>query len=76
MMHVVKELAAPVLLNCHRGTFERVDEMPVPVMEIDADVLAPIGHPVLRVRIRCRPVQGDLDGVLCVCVCVYIESRG
>ena len=64
MVHVVEELAAPVLIDRHSGSVKRVDEMPVPVVKIDADVLTPVGDAVLWIGVSRREVQWDLNWAL------------
>lgn len=60
-MHVVKEFAAPVLVDDVQRPVERIHQMPVPVVQINADVLAEIADPVLRVEIVGRVIARYFD---------------
>lgn len=60
-MHVVKQLATTVFIDRDARTFERIDEMPMPVMEIDTDILAEVSDAMLRIGVRRRPIQWNLN---------------
>ena len=64
LVHIVKELAAPVLLDHITGSGEGVDQMPVPVVQVDAQILSEIGQTVLELqvcrRVVCRNLQRSL----------------
>lgn len=61
LVHVVEELAAAVLVDDGAVRLEGVDEVPVPVVEVYAEVLAEVGEAVLLLQVRRGVVQRDLD---------------
>lgn len=63
LVHVVEELAAAILgHNAAIGGLEGVDQMPMPVVKIDAQILAEIPQAMLRLQIGGRIVPGYDDG--------------
>lgn len=50
-MHVKKQFTAPVFVYDIHRPVERVDQMPMPMVEVDTDVLAEIADSVLEVQI-------------------------
>lgn len=62
-MHVEEEFTTTILSNngslCGR---KRVDEMPMPVMQVDANVLTPVGYAMFFFKISCGVVSWDDDG--------------
>lgn len=52
-MHVVEEFAATIFIyDGAVGRVEGVYQVPVPVVEVDADVLAEVRHTLLRLQVR------------------------
>lgn len=60
-MHVKKQFTTPVLIYNIERSVERVDQMPMPVMEVDANVFAEITNPVLRVQVVGRIIVRYFD---------------
>jgi len=50
-MHVKKQFTAPIFVYDIQRSVERIDQMPMPMVEIDTDVLAEIADSVLEVQI-------------------------
>lgn len=64
-MHVIEQLSPTVLVDDGAvGGVERVHEVPVPVVQVDADVLAEVRHALLRLRVVGRVVHRDRYGQL------------
>lgn len=61
LVHVEKQLAAPVLVDNVERPVERINQMPVPMVQVDADVLAEVADTVLGVQIVGGIVAGYLD---------------
>lgn len=61
MVHIVEQLAAPILVNNPDVGLEWIDEMPVPVMKIDPDIFSPVSHTMLLVEIRRGVVTRNFD---------------
>jgi hypothetical protein len=55
LVHIVEELSAPVFFDHIAGAGEGVDQMPVPVVQVDAQILSEIGQTVLELQV-CRSV--------------------
>lgn len=54
LVHVVEELAAPVLFDHLTRSRKGVDQMPVPVVQVDAQVLTEVGQTVFQLQVsRC-----------------------
>lgn len=52
LVHVIEKLSASVLVDdVDVGSLEGVHQMPVPVVEVDADVLTEVGHALLRLQV-------------------------
>lgn len=47
LVHVVEQLSASVLVHDVDSGVEGIDQVPVPVMQVDAQVLSEVSHPVL-----------------------------
>jgi len=60
-VHVKKQFTTPVLIYNIERSVERVDQMPMPVMEVDANVFAEITNPVLRVQVVGRIIVRYFD---------------
>lgn len=65
-MHIVEQLAAPVLVNNPDIGLEWIDQMPVPVMKIDPDIFPPVSHAMLLVEVRRGVIPWNFDGQLIV----------
>lgn len=63
-MHVVKEFASSVLINDFPRGVYRVNQMPVPVVEIDTNVFTEVGEPVFFVQIGGRIISRDFQSRL------------
>lgn len=50
-MHVIKQLATPVLIDNTGRSFVRVNQMPVPMVQIYTDVFTKVADFVFRVQI-------------------------
>jgi hypothetical protein len=61
LVHVVEQLASPVLGDDLPRRLERVHQVPVPVVEVDPQVLPEVGQPVLLFQVGRGVVFGDLD---------------
>jgi len=48
-MHVKEQFSAPVFVYDFHRSVERIDQMPMPMVEVDTDVLAEIADSVLEV---------------------------
>lgn len=65
-MHVIEEFTPAVFVDDGTVSFEGVDEMPVPVVEVDAEVLAEVGETVFVLQVGGGVVEGDFDwGLKC-----------
>jgi len=51
LVHVVEKFSPAVFLNNFARPRERVNEMPVPVVEVDAQIFAEIGETVLNLQV-------------------------
>lgn len=60
-VHVVEHLAASVLRDQATVAVEREHQVPVPVMQVDADILAEVPQTLLRVQVRRRVIRRDDD---------------
>jgi len=61
LMHVIKQFTAPVFVYDVQRSVERIDQMPMPMMKVDTDVLAEIADSVLGVQIVGRIIVWYLD---------------
>ncbi|CAH0402946.1 unnamed protein product [Chilo suppressalis] len=59
LMHVVEQLSPAVLVNDIEGCVEWVHQMPVPVMQVDADILAEVCHTLLWLRVSGGQARRD-----------------
>jgi len=60
-MHVVEQLATPVLVNNPDVGLKWIDQMPMPVMKIEPDIFPPVSHAMLVVEIRRGVIPWNLD---------------
>lgn len=51
LVHVVEQLASAVFVDDFSGTVEGIDEVPVPMMDVRADVFAEVRDAMLIVQI-------------------------
>jgi len=63
-MHVVKNFTSSVFLHNFARPRERVNEMPVPVVEVDAQIFAEIGETVLDLQVCGSEVTWNFDRLL------------
>lgn len=63
-MHVVKQFSAAVLIDDLRRSLEWINEMPMPVMKVNADVLPEVANSVLHVQVVGSVVVGYFNGSL------------
>lgn len=63
-MHVIEQFSASVFVYDLHGPVERVDQVPVPVMEVDADVFAEVADSVLHVQMVGSVIVGYFNGRL------------
>lgn len=59
LVHVIEQLSSPVLVDDGEICLEGVHQMPVPMVQVDANVLAEVRHALLGLGIRGRQVGGD-----------------
>ena len=65
LVHVIEQLSPTVLVDDGAvGRVEGVHEVPVPVVEVDADVLAEVRHALFRFLVACCVVYWDCYGQL------------
>lgn len=60
-MHVVEEFTTTVFVDDGTIGFEGVDEVPVPVVEVDAEVFAEVGETVFVLEVGGGVVERDFD---------------
>lgn len=60
-MHVKEQFAASVLVDDVAGSTVRVHQMPVPMMQVHADVFSKVAHPMLDVQVVGGIVERDFD---------------
>lgn len=63
-MHVIKQLASSVLVDDDERAVRRINQTPMPVVLVDADLFAEIAQLVLGVRVVCHKVGWYVDGYL------------
>ena len=61
LVHVIIEFASPVLDHDLPRPGEGVHEVPVPVVQVDAQILPEVRHAVLHVQVWTREVQRNID---------------
>lgn len=64
LVEVVEELAPPVLVYEAARTVMGIDEVPVPMVQVDANVLPEVRNPVLLFQVGSGVVHGDLERLL------------
>lgn len=64
LVHVIEQLTPSILIDYLAGALERVHQVPVPVVQIDADVLAKVGDAMLQLQIGRAIIARYLNGGL------------
>lgn len=57
LVHVKKQFTAPVFIYDFQRAIERINQMPMPMVKVDTDVLAEVADSVLEVQIVGRIIM-------------------
>jgi len=61
LVHVIKQFTTPVFIYDIQRSFERIDQMPMPMVKVDTNVLPEIADSVLEVQIVGRIIMWYFD---------------